>query len=72
MVIIFMLIFFTETTGGACAPEELSNRRFVDAMNGPVWYINATANGHADILDPFFENINEVGDLNQKLKGHLI
>ncbi len=65
------MIFCTETTGGACAPEELSNRRFVDAMNGPIWYINATGNGHADILDPFFENINEVRNLSHNIQRNV-
>lgn len=34
----------------ACAPEELSNERFYNAMRGPIWQFNATDYGHNDIL----------------------
>lgn len=50
----------SNVTGGPCAPEVLSGKRFFDAMNGPIWWLNATAYGHADFLDPFYENIVEV------------
>lgn len=46
--------------GLACAPEELSGRRFFDAMTGPTWYVNATAYGHADLMDPIYVELNEV------------
>ena len=36
----------------SCAPEELSNKRFYDALNGEVWMNNATLYGHADFMDP--------------------
>ena len=36
----------------SCAPEELSNKRFYDALNGEVWMNNATLFGHADFMDP--------------------
>jgi len=45
----------SNATGGACAPEELSGKRFYDAMTGPTWWINATEYGHADFLDPNWE-----------------
>lgn len=47
--------------GLACAPEELSGKRFFDAMTGPTWYVNATAYGHIDLMDPGYTNLNDVG-----------
>lgn len=41
----------------ACAPHDLSNKRFYEALAGPTWYVNATAYGHADFLDPAFQAI---------------
>ncbi|XP_023340177.1 chlorophyllase-1 [Eurytemora carolleeae] len=38
----------------ACAPEDLSNLRFYDALPGNTWLINATDYGHGDCLDQFF------------------
>ena len=35
-----------------CAPEELSNMRFYEASNGPLWLNNATLFGHVDFMDP--------------------
>ena len=35
-----------------CAPDELSNNRFWDALNGRAWFNNATLFGHVDFLDP--------------------
>jgi len=35
----------------ACAPAYLSNDRFYDAWQGPIWNINATAYGHIDCLN---------------------
>nr|CAH0100765.1 unnamed protein product [Daphnia galeata] len=46
--------------GIACAPEELAGRRFFDAMTGPTWYVNATAYGHADLMDPVYVELNEL------------
>ncbi|EFX74152.1 hypothetical protein DAPPUDRAFT_109234 [Daphnia pulex] len=46
--------------GLAFAPEELSGRRFFDAMTGPTWYVNATAYGHADLMDPVYVELNEI------------
>merc|ERR1719348_49258 len=40
----------------ACAPEDLSNLRFYDALAGPTWLVNATAFGHADCLEDFYYN----------------
>jgi len=37
-----------------CAPQGFSNERFLDAMSGPTWFLNATEYGHGDFLDPFF------------------
>ena len=42
-------------TGGLvppCAPDELANMRFWDALNGKAWFNNATLFGHVDFLDP--------------------
>merc|ERR1719360_286485 len=36
----------------SCAPEELSNARFYNALNGEVWLNNATEFGHVDFMDP--------------------
>jgi len=36
----------------ACAPAKLANDRFFDAWNGPIWEVNATQMGHADLLNP--------------------
>ncbi len=45
----------------ACAPEDLSNRRFYDALKGRAWLNNATAYGHIDVLDAgAFSDIGEV------------
>lgn len=50
--------FFLEgisNTGGLvppCAPDEMSNMRFWDALNGRAWFNNATLFGHVDFLDP--------------------
>lgn len=41
-----------ETYG--CAPAEISNQRFYDALPGPSWMVNATNFGHGDMLEPFF------------------
>ncbi|XP_057366130.1 uncharacterized protein LOC130686987 [Daphnia carinata] len=46
--------------GLACAPEELSGKRFFDAMTGPTWYVNATAYGHIDLMDPGYNDLNDV------------
>lgn len=35
-----------------CAPEDLSNNRFYDAMPGATWSVNATDYGHGDMLEP--------------------
>jgi len=47
-------------SGFPCAPEELAGHRFYDAMTGPTWYINATAYGHEDFLDHYFQQMLEV------------
>merc|ERR1711970_216268 len=38
----------------ACAPNELSNKRFYDAFPDNTWMINATNYGHGDVLDDFY------------------
>lgn len=48
------------TSGYACAPEEFTGKRFYDAMTGPTWFINATAYGHGDFLDPAWELVIEI------------
>ena len=35
----------------ACAPEDLANDRFYDALTGPTLLVNTTAYGHIDCLD---------------------
>jgi hypothetical protein len=42
-------------TGGLvppCAPDELSNIRFWNALNGRAFFNNATDFGHVDFYDP--------------------
>ncbi|KAK8374103.1 hypothetical protein O3P69_011840, partial [Scylla paramamosain] len=44
-------------SGFACAPGELSNLRFYDALHPEIaskWFINATRFAHADLLDQMF------------------
>ena len=36
-----------------CAPANISNMRFFNALSGPTWYLNFTAYGHADLLDDY-------------------
>jgi len=38
----------------ACAPSDLSNQRFYDAMRGPTWWVNSTGYGHGDLLNEFY------------------
>jgi len=40
----------------ACAPDDLSNMRFYNAMPGNTWLVNATAYGHGDVLDELYYN----------------
>ena len=50
-------------TGGltpACAPEEMSNVRFYDALPGTTWLVNATKYGHGDVLDEFYYDAMDV------------
>ena len=37
--------------GVSCSPAKLSGPRWFDAMQGPVWNVNATKYGHTDCLD---------------------
>lgn len=37
--------------GISCSPAKLSGARWFDAMQGPVWNVNATKYGHVDCLD---------------------
>jgi len=41
----------------ACAPDDLSNMRFYNAMPGATWMVNATAFGHGDCLDEFYYDV---------------
>ena len=36
-----------------CAPANISNVRFFNALSGPTWYLNFTGYGHADLLDDY-------------------
>jgi len=38
----------------ACAPDDLSNTRFYNAMPGNTWLVNATVYGHGDCLDELY------------------
>jgi hypothetical protein len=38
----------------ACAPENLANMRFYNAMSGDRWFVNATLYGHTDFFEPGF------------------
>jgi len=44
----------------ACAPEDLSNDRFYDALTGDVWFVNATDYGHIDFFDFVVTSANDV------------
>ena len=44
----------------ACAPEEMSNVRFYDALPGTTWLVNATKYGHGDVLDEFYYDAMDV------------
>jgi len=37
--------------GVSCSPAELSGPRWFDAMQGPIWNVNATKYGHVDCLN---------------------
>jgi chlorophyllase len=37
--------------GVSCSPAQLSGPRWFDAMQGPIWNVNATQYGHVDCLD---------------------
>lgn len=39
-----------------CAPDNMSNLRFWDAINGEAWLINATEYGHGDLLIEFLSD----------------
>jgi len=41
----------------ACAPNDLSNKRFYDAFPGDSWLVNATYYGHADNLDDYYADV---------------
>lgn len=43
----------------ACAPRDISNTRFYNAMAGNKWFINATDYGHADFFEPSFLDLIE-------------
>jgi hypothetical protein len=40
-----------DALGVSCSPAKLSGPRWFDAMQGPVWNVNATQYGHVDCLD---------------------
>ena len=35
----------------ACAPNNMANSRFYDAMSGPKWFMNVSKYGHCDFYD---------------------
>ncbi|CAG7832824.1 unnamed protein product [Allacma fusca] len=41
----------------ACAPADLSNMRYYNAMAGDRWFVNASAYGHTDFFEPGFTGI---------------
>ena len=42
-------------------PEDVSNLRFWNAINGEAWFINATEYGHADVyIEILSEDLNDV------------
>ncbi|XP_069193838.1 uncharacterized protein [Procambarus clarkii] len=49
-------------SGYPCAPDEISNDRFYEAMDSSSqrWSINATKFGHGDFLDPLYQEALEV------------
>merc|ERR1711907_793319 len=50
----------TDWMGVSCSPAKLSGHRWFDAMQGPVWNVNATKYGHVDCLN---SGIAQVGGL---------
>jgi len=40
-----------DALGVSCSPAQLSGPRWFDAMQGPVWNVNATQYGHVDCLN---------------------
>ena len=59
-------------TGGLwppCAPDDLSNNRFFNALNGPSWFINNTQYGHADLYQPRVVGMNNVSGMNACFSG---
>jgi hypothetical protein len=44
----------------ACAPTNISNVRFYDAMGGNRWFLNASDFGHADFFEPGFMDLIDV------------
>ena len=42
------------------APENLSNNRFYEALDGPTFLLNFTDYGHADILDDWVKFFNSI------------
>jgi hypothetical protein len=40
-----------DALGVSCSPAQLSGPRWFDAMQGPVWNVNATKYGHVDCLN---------------------
>jgi len=44
----------------ACAPANLSNERFYEAMPGNRWFMNATIYGHVDFFEQDFVDLVDV------------
>jgi hypothetical protein len=51
-----------------CAPDDISNMRFYNAMAGNRWFLNATHFGHADFFEPSFQDLIDVSKKNCNLQ----
>ena len=54
----------------SCAPEDLSNTRFYNAMPGNTWLVNATLYGHGDFLDELYYDAMTVRSINATCVCH--
>lgn len=58
-VLVFATELDPESKGASppCAPTNLSNERFYNAMSGPKWYLNISKYGHADFLNIEYKDL---------------
>jgi chlorophyllase len=44
----------------ACAPNNISNLRFYNAMSGPKWFLNVSKYGHVDFYNAEYRDLSKV------------